>query len=65
MNWKIYFCTFGEKGIDMRVVVVNKALFTVTTYTGVVSITISGANVIINDGTNHTYVYDSVKIMIA
>ena len=49
----------------MKVVVVNKQPFTVTTYTGVVSITISGANVIINNGTNHTYVYDSVKIMIA
>lgn len=49
----------------MRVVVVDKNLFTVTTYTGVVSITISGTNVIINNGSNHTYVYDKVKIMIA
>ena len=48
----------------MKVVVVNKDLFTVTTYTGVVSITVSGANVIINNGTSYTYVYDKVKLMI-
>ena len=48
----------------MRVVVVDKNLFTVTTYTGVVSITMNGTNIIINNGSNHTYVYDNIKIML-
>lgn len=49
----------------MTVVIVNKKPFSTVTYKNVVSITVSGANVIINDGSVHTYPIDDVKIMIA
>lgn len=48
----------------MRVVVIGKQPFTTYTYTNVVSITISGTNYVINDGTTHTYAMNSYKIQI-
>lgn len=48
----------------MRVVVIAKKPFTTYTYENVVSITVSGSNYIINDGTTHTYAMSSYKIAI-
>lgn len=48
----------------MRVVVIGKNPFTTYTYNNVVSITISGTNYVINDGTTHTYAMNSYKITI-
>lgn len=48
----------------MTVVVVNKKPFSTVTYKNVVSITVSGTNVVINDGGVHSYPIDDVKIMI-
>ena len=48
----------------MRVVVIAKNPFATYTYTNVVSITISGENYVINDGSTHTYPMNSYKIQI-
>ena len=48
----------------MRVVVMAKNPFTVYTYSNVVSITISGNNFVINDGTSHSYSMSAYKIAI-
>lgn len=48
----------------MKVVVVNKVPFSSQTFDNVVSITYSNGNVVINNGTNHTFRFDDVKIMI-
>lgn len=47
----------------MKIVVVHKVQFTVTTYTNVVSITYNNGTITINNGTNHTYSSNDVKIM--
>lgn len=48
----------------MRVVVISKTPFNVVTFNNVMSITISGANYVINDGTTHTYAIANYKIAI-
>lgn len=48
----------------MKVVVVNKVPFSSQTFDNVVSITYSNGNVVINNGSDHTFRFDSVKIMI-
>lgn len=48
----------------MRVVVISKVPFNTITFTNVVSITVSGSNYVINDGTNHTYSIENNRLMI-
>lgn len=48
----------------MKVVVISKTPFNVVTYNNVTSITISGNNYVINDGSNHTYAIADYKIAI-
>lgn len=48
----------------MKVVVISKTPFNVVTYTNVTSITISGTNYVINDGSAHTYAIANYKIAI-
>lgn len=48
----------------MRVVVISHSPFSCVTYNNVVSITVSGDNYIINDGTSHTYNKNSYRIAI-
>ena len=48
----------------MRVVVISKNPFNVVTYNHVTSITISGSNYVINDGTAHSYAIASYRIAI-
>ena len=48
----------------MRVVVISKSPFNVTTLNNVTSITISGTNYVINDGTAHTYAIADYRIAI-
>lgn len=48
----------------MRVVVISKTPFNVVTLTNVVSITISGTNYVINNGTAYTYPIADYKIAI-
>lgn len=48
----------------MRVVVISKTPFNVVTYNNVTSISISGTNYVINDGTAHTYPIAQYKIAI-
>lgn len=48
----------------MRVVVISKTPFNVVTFNNVTSISISGTNYVINDGTTHTYAIANYKIAI-
>lgn len=48
----------------MRVVVISKTPFNVVTFNNVTSISISGTNYVINDGTAHTYAIANYKIAI-
>lgn len=48
----------------MRVVVISKSPFNVTTFNNVTSITISGSNYVINDGSTHTYAIANYRIAI-
>lgn len=48
----------------MKVVVISKNSFNVVTYNNVVSITKSGTNYVINDGTYHTYEIADYKVAI-
>lgn len=48
----------------MKVVVISKTPFNVVTYSNVTSITVSGNNYVINNGTAHTYAIADYKIAI-
>lgn len=48
----------------MRVIVISKTPFNVITYNNVVSISISGTNYVINDGSSHTYAIADYRIAI-
>lgn len=48
----------------MRVIVISKNPFNVVTFNNVTSITISGTNYVINDGTAHSYAIANYKIAI-
>ena len=48
----------------MRVVVISKTPFNVVTFNNVTSISVSGNNYVINDGTAHTYPIANYKIAI-